>query len=520
MLSWLKGDKVDHPLADAKKAKEIIDGFPYKDTWKTLEEACYWLNSISETSEYKLEQRFERIDMLDVATRKTQEAMLNAYVKLPDSDRMQEKRIWKTITDFWKALGDAYLLCVDQARETKNVSGNMRPRLPVLAARATRALRQQMKWVLMRYSVVRPSLWEEFSRCCVLAESADAVEKTIELYPGVSGAGETSSQCHEFLRAMMLWAGSPGGLSPVEQDVADRVVARFTPKFRYARKPWDGCDYCFDLADGRPPLRLMRSTPVTASTRYFDVADARQAVQSLQALISGTGNIPSGVDLGPAADGAMAARVLKHLSLNWAKEMPARTFERRRTALSLHVVHGYQGVLGAIEPGLGEGLDFSEAVPQDQWVAEDASTGGYGVVVPAGKGEWLRVGLLVALRPETEDKWSLGVIRRVKGDEHRQHRIGIQLISKSPVPVHVRTAMGVELGSKRQPAILLSARVSPNGSMHIVARRDLLTGREPVEAAIGDSGGLEAAAMLDPGGVVESGYDFDWLRYKRLESLA
>lgn len=517
MLSWLIGEKVDHPLADTKKAREIIDGFPYKDPHKTLEEATYWLVSLNETAEYKLDQRFERVDMLDVATRKTQESMLAAYVKLPDSDRMQEKRIWKTITDFWKALGDAYLVCVNQARESKSISGNMKPQLPVLAARATRALRQQMKWVLMRYSVVRPTLWEEYSRCCLLAESVDAVEKPVELYPGTSGAGETSSQSYEFLRAMMLWAGSPGGLSPVEQDVADRVVMRFTSKFRYASKPWDGCDYCFDLAGGRPPLRLMRSTPVTDATRYFDVADARQAVQSLQALVSGTGNIPSGVDLGPVADAPMAARVLKHLSLNWAKEMPARSFERRRTALSLHVVHGYQGVLSAIEPGLGEGLDFSDSPPQDQWIAEDASTGGYGVVVPAGKGEWLRVGLLVALRSETEVKWSLAVIRRVKGDEHRQHRIGIQLISKSPVPVHVRTVTGAEQGSKRQPAILLSARASPNGSMHVVARRDLLTGREPIEAAIGS---LETATILDPGGVVESGYDFDWLRYKQLESLA
>ena len=29
MLSWLKGgEKVDHPLADAKDAKKLIDGLP------------------------------------------------------------------------------------------------------------------------------------------------------------------------------------------------------------------------------------------------------------------------------------------------------------------------------------------------------------------------------------------------------------------------------------------------------------------------------------------------------------
>ncbi len=514
MLSWLTGgEKVDHPLADAKRARAIVEAFPYKDPWKTLEDASYWLGSINETAAYRIERRFELISMLDIATRKSQERLLDTFVKLPDADRTQEKRTWKTLSDFWTLLGDSYMVCVDQASDIKSVSGGFKSQLPVIAARATRALRHQMKWVLIHYGVVRPALWEEFARCALLAEAAGAVDKPIELYPGSS---ETSSQAYEFLRAMMLWASSPSGLSPVEQDVAERLVVQLTPKFRYDSKSWDGCDYCFNLAEARPPLRLMRSTPVTAATRYFDVNEARQAVQAMHAMVSGTGNIPSGIELGPAADGAMAVRVLKHLGFNWAKDMPARTHERRRTAISLQVVHGYTNVLEAIEPGIGEGLDFAEALSYDSWVAEDASVGGYGVVVPAGKGEWLRVGLLVALRSEMDASWSLGVIRRVKGDEHRQHRIGIQLISKLPVLVRLRTAASLGQGGKHQHVILLSARVSPNGSMHIVARRDLLTGCDAIEAMYGKP---PATVVLEPGGVVESGHDFDWLRYKVMESL-
>ena len=70
--------------------------------------------------------------------------------------------------------------------------------------------------------------------------------------------------------------------------------------------------------------------------------------------------------------------------------------------MRLHVVHGYQNVLGAIEPGIGEGLDFSDTLSYDSWVAEDVSAGGYGVIVPAGKGEWLRVGVILALRGEMD----------------------------------------------------------------------------------------------------------------------
>ncbi len=514
MLSWLTGgDKIDHPLADSKKAKKIIDEFPYKDPWKTFEDVGFWLGSVNETDAYKLERRFEVVGMLDMATRKTQERILDEYLQLPDTDRLQEKRTWKAATDFWTLLGDSYLICVRQAIEAQPVSGNFKSQLPLVAARATRALRHHMKWVLMRYGVVHASLWEDFARCAQMAEAAGVADKAVELYPG---AGAASSQCFEFLRAMMLWASSPSGLSPVEQDVAERLVVHFTPKFRYDIKQWEGCDYCFDLVEARPPLRLMRSTPVSPASRFFDVHEARSAVQALQALVASSGNIPSTIDLGPVADSVMATRVLKHLNFNWAKEMPARAHERRRTAISLHVVHGYQQVLGAIEPALGEGLDFSSTLSHNLWIAEDASLGGYGVVVPAGKGEWLRVGVIVALRSETDASWQLGVIRRVKGDEHRQHRIGIQIISKAPVPVFLRSIIGVEQGSKRQPSILLNTRTSSSGSMHIVTRHDLLTGREPIEAMYGKPA---TTLVLEPGGIVESGYDFDWFRYKRVDPL-
>ncbi|HTD91850.1 MAG TPA: hypothetical protein VK663_14380, partial [Burkholderiales bacterium] len=346
-------------------------------------------------------------------------------------------------------------------------------------------------------------------------ESVDAAATQIEIY---AGSKARSSSNYELLRVMMLWATSPSGLSPLEQDIAERFVVHFTPKFRFSTRRQDECDYFFDLFGSRPPLRFVSSSPISDATRYFDAGEARQAVDAMMvSLVTSTGNLPADFELGPATEPNVVARVLKHLKLNWAKEVPARASERRKTALRLHVVHGYQGVLGAVAPGNAEGLDFSNTLSHDSWVAEDASAGGYGVIVPAGKGEWLRVGVLVAVRSETESSWNLGVIRRVKGDDYRQYHIGIQLISKSAVPVQLRTLTAASAGRKRQSAILLSERPSRAGSLHIVVRRDLFSGREPIEALYGKH---ESGVRLDPGGVVETGDDFDWLRYKRLESAA
>ncbi len=514
MLNWLKGgDKVDHPLANAREAKKVVDAFPTKDPLKTLEGANYWLASVNETEAFKVDHRFEVLDLLDVATRKSQEQLIGAFVTILESDPLQEKRIWKVATDFWKLLGDGYLVCVKQALDNNSVPGDFKPHLPVLAARATRALRHQMKWILMRYGAMPSGIWAEIGQCMVLAETAGAAGKMAALY---TGATESSSPSYEFLRAMMLWAGSPSGLSPIEQDIAERLVVRLTPKFRFGAKSWDGCDYYFDLDGARPPLRLMPSAPLTATSRFFDVSDARPIVQAMALQANSKGPLPPEVDWGPAAEAPAVVRVLKHLLFNWAQVMPPRAHERRRTAMRLHVVLGYQNVQGAIEPGMGEGLDFSDTLSHESWVAEDVSVGGYGVIVPTSKGEGLRVGMLVALRGETESSWNPGIIRRVKGDEHRQYRIGVQLISKSAIPVYLRSLASMAQGGKRQSALLLSARPSPNGSLHVVTRRDLFGGRESLEATYGNP---PATVIMDAGRVVESGYDFDWLRYKVSEPI-
>lgn len=513
MLNWLKSEKVDHPLGSAKELKRVLDALPAKDPLKTLEDATYWLGSINETFVFKIDQRFNVIDSLDVGTRKAQERVRLSYIALPEHEHLQEKRIWIVATDFWNALSEAYVTCVKQVRDAGGRGGELDSRVALLGARATYAMRHQMHWVLLRYGVLRTDFWADMGLAARMVEAEGAADKRVPLYADLP---QPCSQRDELLRAMMFWAASPSGLSPMEQDITERLVVHLTPKFRMDVQPWESCDYCFDLDASRPPLRFVAGAALGAATRYFDGGGALQTLQALAAQVNGAHTLPPGVDWGPAVDGPMLARVLKHVGTNWAKEMPARASPRRRTAIRLLVTHGYQSVLGAIEPAVSEGLDFSQTLAHDSWIAEDASNGGYGVVVPAGKGEWLRVGVLVALRTETDSSWDIGIIRRVKGDEHRQHRIGIQLISKTAIPVYLRRAGSAALAAKWQSAILLGARASRSGSLHIVARRDLLGGREPLEAMYGNPA---TTVTLERSGVIETGQDFDWLRYKLLDPL-
>jgi hypothetical protein len=177
----------------------------------------------------------------------------------------------------------------------------------------------------------------------------------------------------------------------------------------------------------------------------------------------------------------------------------------------LNSVQGYQNVLGLVAPHSAQGPAAARVLLSDAWIAEDVSAGGCGVIVPQGKGEGLRVGMLVALRTQAQSSWNVGIIRRVNEKNYRQHQLGIQFISAAALPIHLRTLTGARQGRTRESGILLAEQPSPAGNLYIVIRRDLFSGREPVEALIGAQ---EASVMLEPGGVVESGHDFDWLYYK------
>ena len=506
MLKWLKSSKLQHPLQEVKEAHRVVDALGAKDPVKALEEASHWLGSINKTAELRRHRRFELLGMLDVATRKAQGRVADVYVTQVESKHHQEQSTWQTANEFWKLLGDGYLTCAKPSSHSDDV-GTFKPLLPLLTTRGLRALRQQMKWLSMRYGAPRAEFWAECGRFFSLAESAAAAAAPLELYPG---GNALTSPCDEFLRAMVFWSSLPGTLSPVEQDIAERLIVHLTPKFRFNTAQADGCDYFFDVDGSRPPLRFVRTAPVTAATRYFDMNEARQALQAMHSLISSTGNLPAGVDCGPAAEINVTVRVLNHLVLNWAKELPPRAAGRRKTEVSLRAVVGYEQVLAVVEDGGLQGAAGTRHA--ESWTSEDLSVSGCGALVPGGKGERLRVGMLVALQPETAQEvlLSVGIIRRVNHHANRQHRIGIQIISKSALPVYLRSLPGARQGRSHEAAILLNEQPAANGSLYVVARRDLFSAREPVEAAYGKAA---AAVILEAGEVVESGNDFDWLRY-------
>lgn len=499
MLKWLGGsDKVDHPMADPARAKDIIAGFPAEDAIKAAQDAVYWLSSLNETGGFKLARRYELIDMIDVPLKRPSQKLLEQYLALKPQAKFQEGQLWKAAADYWKALGDAYLNCLDQAEADKSAGAGFRKSLPPLVARAMRAQLLQIKWILMRYGYVNDSHWSVVSRLYGLAQAGGFLDEVVDIYGGTHGRGTVRQ---ELLRVLMLGVSSTGGLSLVKQNIAERAIAHFCSVFTSGEQPGEGLNFIFDLNGGVSPARALGTAPPGGRSFYFGAGPALDGTQKIIDAINDTGALPSDINLGPGENLDQMADTLLHLAFNWEKELPPRDSERRRVSATLHVVPGFDGVLAQAS---GAGSD-------ETWIVENASAGGFGAVVPERRSEWLQVGVLVGLRHEGASVWGAGVVRRVETDARGQRRVGIQLLTSSVTLATMCTLTAAGARGEPKNVILLDQEPSASGYLLALLRPETFSLREAIEATRTTDG---KTFVVAPSGLVESGLDFDRVRFR------
>ena len=158
------------------------------------------------------------------------------------------------------------------------------------------------------------------------------------------------------------------------------------------------------------------------------------------------------------------------------------------------------GVLGG-----GGALDFDNK-NSESWIVENVSAGGFGAVVPQLKGDWLRVGVLLALQPEGGSNWVLGLIRRVNKLDGQQARVGIETLSKTPVLSRFAVA-GV--ASVTEQGVLLKSGEAAEA--RIVLKPGVFTPGQNLEIARG-----ERHHVYLPQAVSERGEDYEIVRFREL----
>lgn len=518
MLDWLRGPKVDHPMADPKAARRIIDEIPSQDSIKAMAEVNFWLDSVVRTEGFRVDRRHELLDALDQAAKAHVRRLSLDYLPARQQ-KFQENRLWTAVFEFWRLAADGYLLCIEGFQSGAAGSAGLKNELPATVGRTLRSLTMQLKWSLLRYGPVEDRIWADLGRVYAFAESRQFADRTAVLYPGHHG--ESTAE-REFLKALVLAISSADGLLPNEIEIAERTVAFFSRLFVIDQGKGGARTHCFDLAMRRPPGRA-GSAPAAPSVRYFGVGAGLDEVQRLLGVAHREGALPSDINLGAEYDLDVVVKVWRHLVSYWSPTPPARNAERRPANVRLTVVHGFERLVSTIDPQDDESLDFSggggaPVVESESWVAENASDSGYGAAVPAVRGDWVKVGSLVGVKPEGAQHWGVGVVRRMTRDGQSNRHVGLHLLARAAIPVRVSPAGTVSSFSAtrgEQKAVLLSPRPDEHQQIRVLLRVGTFGPAQSLEMRVQGK-----MFLLMPVNLVEGTDAYDVARFKVLERVS
>lgn len=494
------GAKPGHPLADAKEAKRVLEALPANDPFKAVEELVHWLESVATAEGFKPESRLQLLFTLDDAAQPRVRKLARDYFAATRPSRFQENRLWTAIHGYWKQAGFAFARAVDQFVQGAKGADAARGQLPLLLVRTLRSFAQQIKWMHLRYGPIDLASWGVFNSVYAFAEARQLAQSNAVVHPGA--ALESTPQL-EFLKGEMFSASSPDGLLPVEVELAERLIAELAPRFALAGTPAPELVFWTDLGQAIPPARLSRAPQPAAGLRYFGAGAALARVQELAERVMTGGQMPPEINLGGSHEPHLVLEVLRHLELYWSPQPPERKAQRHPVKTRLSVTHGYEGVVGAL--GGGDSLDFDNQ-NSESWIVENVSAGGFGAVVPQLKGDWLRVGALLALQPEGGNNWLLGVVRRVNKTSGQQARVGIETLSRTPALSQFAVS-----GAKSVSAQGVLLRNGESAEARIVLRPGVFAPAQNLEISRG-----ERHHVYIPQALAERGEDYEIARFREL----
>lgn len=496
MLKLFTRKTSDHPFADLKDAREFVNALSGSDALQSLEDFTHWLDSVAGEAAFRPDHRAQAFLLIDEAAQQHVRRLVRDYLGARQS-KQREMRVWSGLHGYWQRAAAAFADVIALSGAGGRNAEGLKAQLPLLCVRALRTYAALLKWMHLRYGPVDETVWAGVARVYVVGEQMRVVQTAVAAYPGVPG--ESTMQA-ELLRLFMFAACSPGSLAPVEMEIAERLIAHFSPRFAAAAEASADTPYWVDLGAAKAPGRGPLPADASGMVGFFGAGAAYDALLELGEEIRISGAVPSHVNLGGVYEARQVLAVVEHLAQHWAPRLPERRYARQPAKSRLTVARGFDGLIDVLQ-------DRGAAVGDDieSWIMEDVSAGGFGARVPSVKGDWLHIGCLLGLQHEGSPQWSVGIIRRLARELETQATVGIQVLSRTAVPVElrIRTEYGLSLDS--EIGILLPA---------LRAEDDLRLLLRPGVHAPGQVFRVEAANMerlLMPIRVVERGGDYELL---------
>lgn len=496
VMNWLGARKPDHPLADEKSAKEVFATLSRNDAEAAIEEIRHWIELVMATEGFRIDRRAELLLMLEEAAQAHQRKLSRDYLSSPRPSKFREVQLWRVLSGIWTDFAVAYSACIGEAAADSGSASRLKAQLPLLCVHALRALAAQLKWAYMHYEPGNAAVWESLGRVYQYAETRKFTRDTVALAPGASAA---SSAEGEFMKALMLGASSPDCLTPLDLELAERIVAHFSASFVISdvHQPQTTHNW-IDLSRGEPPKRLTQMPPASPGLRFFAADVAIAQLDAMIRVLEG-GAVPSDLNLGGTYEAARVLVVLRHLKAYWSATPPVRKHDRHEVQHKLSVVRGLGNVLARIRG--------DETQPQtESWETRNISAGGIAALVGSPQSDSSGIGELVGLSVEGgSSSCSVGMVRRCTRPAQQPAGIAIRIFARSSFAV----ALG---GGDTPDALLLNDDRTLREEVLICMREGMFDKRTSPTITFEDHGYL-----LIPVEVSETGTDFEIARYRVMQ---
>jgi hypothetical protein len=425
----------------------------------------------------------------------------------------------------WQAFYFAYALCAD--------SGQSEAAAATVSQRALDSLGRAIRSHTHAYRAVPGTIWKELHTC--YRSAADCALAELAISDPVGGPHHADSQttCKQTYLATVLYeCANPYALSAVQMQVLGQWLPHWLGLVDIATSEplWASrSPLALDLG-GEVGAKLARDTDSGESVRYLDTSAAGMRLREVADCLR---NGRPAAELQAAADTprALLERLLTHLYVQWCSSGAAAAEERQenalraQAALGMHAVHFQVSGRAFRQPGLrytreeehdlatfGHITERTEhrlltgrSAALEPWEMLSQSSAGISLRRKGDLPSRLAHGQLVALRTNSIDPPSLGVIQRLKIDANGEALIGVRPVRGEMRGVALRPAG--DATQKYERALLIEAdatRATP-ATLLVEAGRFAPGARIEMHTARAES--------ITLGAYVERGFDFDRLAF-------
>ncbi|MFC4159186.1 hypothetical protein [Chitinimonas lacunae] len=467
------------PLSDPRSSTQWLKEQRSGDLSQQLRSVREIVSRVPEREVFDL-AGLQALFSLDEAAQPSFELLCQQYIQNPRMGKQIEEKLWDDIMGFARAMLNAYHRYIKVENPAPDEEAGFTQATPVMLARALRLIGIQVKWHFFRFEAPPPQLWAGANQMYRLSEVSGVDCDPFEIYPNDEEL--TTSCADEFLRIQMLATLNNGNFTLRQFDWADRWLGLWSRHIQLERRYRDGVhQFCVNLAEPTGPSKIHAAVEGDLM-RFWGVgellAEMNRTMQALEA-----GDSPARLGLGDDARMPACLEFMRQLEILWARERNQQIHRKERTKVNrlVQVIHGLDSIFEVVRQddermmsrsGLSRAPDADElvdmklygyvtertqrklamqqatkhqvygnrpvAAEHDNWVIDNQSQGGLGVVLPLQGHDWVRLGVLLAMRNDDKSHWLIAVVRRLNRVNSEQLYAGIQILTTTAVSMSMR----------------------------------------------------------------------------------